>query len=150
MTMNDTNDERPAVSCAALFAFTVSDKDRNAPCIVTFAKNRSDAKRLALTSEWYACDDIEWTELRVKREPTLDELARRRGRGRLGDTDEDIRIMREMGWYQYEGSSWACDECGLCVWEGLPESYLDENEVCGECRAKMANAKLSYPSPKQP
>ena len=47
-------------------------------------------------------------------------------------TEADLRLMRSLGWYPILGGG-ICAECGLDSWDGLPESHLDEDDLCGSC-----------------
>lgn len=131
-TQNSTT-ERAGIGSTTLFAFVVGAD--NTASVIAFAPDQEAAKKLASRSEWLK--DCEWIDLRVNREPKLDALAQSRGVGIItGDGPDDARIMRELGWYEIDGSSEYCENCGLHQWECLPESYIAASGdafLCREC-----------------
>ena len=123
---------------ATIRAYTVTSKYGEAG-VLAFAHNPTEAKQLARRSEWL--EDAEWIELRAKREPKSDIDARERGVGIIdGQGKDDGKIMRLLGWWCIETGGDPCEDCGLFEWEGVEESTLDENGVCGECRAGKEKA----------
>lgn len=103
--------------------------------ILVWAESRGKAKSIAQgESDWFCNTD--YTELTCVREPEFDGL---RPMGYcFGNhlTDDDIRLMQNAGWYEYEGNPIPCSQCGLYVWFRLPESHI-ENGICLSCREKM-------------
>lgn len=125
-------------STTALKAWKVTADDAEASIIV-FAPKASEAKTIGKGSDWL--HDFEFTDLRATRLPGADKYASL-GRARLdGDCKESARVMWELGWYQIEASSEACDICGRHEWDGVPESKVSwtENDetgdnICAGCR----------------
>jgi len=103
--------------------------------VIVFAESVATAKAEALGTDWLR--DVDWIELQVKRQPKIDAYAPSFGRGALDfDTPEQVRLARSLGWYEItSGPEECCDRCGLCRWELLPESELDEQRICAGCRS---------------
>ena len=103
--------------------------------VLIFATSASQAKMLALRSEWFS--EIEFMELRVRREPRIDFAAERYGSGYLDlDTPDQVALARSLGWSEIDGGDEPCEVCGLYPWslgQLLPISELNEAGVCGEC-----------------
>ena len=49
---------------------------------------------------------------------------------------DDRRIMRRVGYSKKSNQHCLCKECGLAVWDEVPESQLGAGDICGECRTK--------------
>ena len=111
-------------------AYTVTAKRADVSVLV-WADAAIRAKSLGHKTEWLCEED--WTELTARREPTLDGK-RAEGYCAEGDKPEDQRLMRDLGWFELEGSGVPCKECDRYAWGNVPESRLDENDVCAECK----------------
>jgi len=104
--------------------------------ILVWEESVSKAKSFAMGSDWF-CEE-EWTDLRCKRVPQVDHMYTVRHRAD-GNTRADQEIMRNLGWYELEGYSGICEECGLHEWHMIPESVVNPHtELCAECAAKEA------------
>ena len=99
---------------------------------IVFAENVNEAKILAMGSDAY--DDIPYTKLRPKRVYEADVLLKSNPNLERASTanSEHARLMRSLGWKWEDGD--ACSVCGLSEYDSVPESYLDEDGVCEECR----------------
>lgn len=123
---------------SALRGYSVTTAYSEASVLV-FAETVAKAKACAIGSDWL--DDAEWIELQVKREPLTDVHAELFGAGELDmSTPEQASLARSLGWYEIVTGPESCKRCGLSPWSLLPESALDADEVCGECRAKEGAA----------
>lgn len=83
---------------------------------IIFANRRNEAKVLALSTD--ACEDAQYTDIRVQRCPEADHLYR--GGFEVDWYDEETRVtlVRDLGWSCFE-PSWECDEClakQYCRW----------------------------------
>lgn len=114
----------------ALRAFTVTSVNGEAGTIV-WTTTRAKAKRIAMSTSWH-CDE-DWRDLRCRREPKAD--AFRKTEGCVGDepTKDEQRLMRDLGWFEIEGASEPCDDCGLFDWSNVPESAIGEDGLCVYC-----------------
>ena len=124
-------------------AFIVSAE--NSASVIAFAASASEAKRMSLNSEWL--EDCDWPDLRAKREKRLDAEAQKRGASLLtGSGPGDDRLMRGLGWHEFENEGPVCDRCALHTWEHIPESFLVEQGnalVCRTCAGESADANLT-------
>jgi len=107
--------------------------------VIVFAASPSQAKTSANTTEWLC--EYPYIELRCQRLPEADKYLNEASSNLVdlvdGSTVEDQRIMRELGWYEVDGTMEVCNVCDLFEWEDLPESHLEESmgqDVCAGCR----------------
>jgi hypothetical protein len=118
-------------------AFVVGTQNADC-CVICLTRTGSEAKKLGRQSPWL--QDCLWTDLRVRREPRLDPLAATKPNTLIdGGNPEDAEMMRSLGWREIEGPSTACESCGLCQWEIIPESHLREYKtkiLCKTCIEK--------------
>jgi len=103
--------------------------------MIVFAETRGRAKTLALKTDWL--EDEDYADIRCKREPKLDAIAKEKGEYIIdGSLEFHARIMRGLGWRAYDGRIDRCEKCGLYEWESVVESYLVETEtghICVGC-----------------
>lgn len=102
--------------------------------IYVIAESVSKAKSLAQCHDWMC--DAEWTELCVTRAPELDPHVELFGKCVVNDScrgAEKAKVLHGLGWWPEEGAS-HCGGCGLYQWDEIPESYIDDNDECVECR----------------
>ena len=111
-------------------AFVVSAKNAEASVIV-WTDTASIAKLIGRRSEWLCGED--WRDLTARHEPTL-VGERAAGYCAEGDAPDDQRLMRGLGWFELEGGGVPCKKCDRYSWDNVPESWLDESDVCAECR----------------
>ena len=84
---------------------------------IVFAESAREAKKLAMGTE--CCEDAAFIDIRVRREPTADQLYDG-DRREIDWYDFETRkfLMENLNWSCYE-PSWECDGCGLkpyCNW----------------------------------
>jgi hypothetical protein len=102
--------------------------------VIVFASTAAEAKAEAITTDWL-CDE-RWIDVRVRREPQLDSVADSYGRNALDfSTPEQVRLARNLGWYEAGRSAKGCEKCDRSEWTLLPESRLNENDICAGCEA---------------
>ena len=101
--------------------------------VIVFAPTVARAKSEAHGTEWLA--DCDWTELSVKRQPTLDGYAQAATVSTALDFSErpHAEMARSLGWYELIGSYEGCAKCGLCEWTLIPESKIGSDGLCTEC-----------------
>jgi hypothetical protein len=128
-------------------AYKVTNWDAEISVIV-FAVSVNAAKSSGFQSVWF-CDG-QYIDLRCTRLPALDNLAAEKGATLLeGDESWEIKAMREIGWYEYEGNTDECRVCRLHQWEDLPESELiypdedfnDGDPICRGCAVHILRGK---------
>jgi len=126
----------------SLKGYAVTDFWADVGSMLVFAEGYGEAKSLALHSELFC--ESEYIYLRCKRQPEIDQYADDFGRGFIeGSDDREIKLMRDLGWYQVEGSGSVCRECELYEWEDYAPSLLtfdtddelEEEGVCAQCLA---------------
>lgn len=121
-----------------LRAYIVSVENVEATVLV-FACSHNEAKSLARGTEWF-CDEP-YTSLRAKRSSVADKYVESFGRGCLEAADRrEQLVLRELGWYELEGSQTECSRCKLYPWSKVTEStleYVGEELVCGECKERI-------------
>lgn len=100
---------------------------------LVFATSRGEAKSIAFGLEGLCYGDF--TDIRVRREPKADSYAERFGPVAEWESVEAQRLLRSLGWYCGDSRKY-CTECELGVFDLLPESQLDEDGVCAECRGE--------------
>jgi hypothetical protein len=132
--MNKSKNDNPDFS--QLLAFVVT-ADGCEASILVFSTKPSKAKVLAQSTPWLS--DVEWIEMKCRREPAVDKYADQFGAGAVECSNkEEQAVLRELGWYEIMGPIDECGECGLYEWSDLPESELhfpvDGDPVCAGCR----------------
>jgi len=136
--------EQPGLPCSDLLAFSVTTEWLEVNILV-FARNRSHAKSVASRCEWISDGDTEWTDLRVKREPTADKHAEKFGETFISaETADEQRLLRDLGWYQIEGMTEECQVCHKHQWDLVPESKLEDvgGYICAGClKANSSSTK---------
>lgn len=126
-----------------LRAFTVTT-DHFEVSLLVFAKNASHARALARSGEWFA--DVDWIELKARREPKADQYSAKFGEGFIRcSTEAEQRLVRSLGWYEINSSHSECAVCGLSPWSLVPESELSDYEdgleyICLGCSKKQDTA----------
>ena len=101
--------------------------------VIVFATTASQAKAEAKGTDWLC--DAEWTDLRVRREPTIDTHAATYGQNALDfSTAEQAAIARELGWYELENDHEACSKCGRFPWRLVAGSNVGNDGLCDGCR----------------
>lgn len=122
--------------CLALRAWAVTVEGEVS--VIVYAPTATRARALGWTSDWFIGTDF--IDLRARLIHELKPAAQAHGRERImeGNTQNEQRIMRELGWYEYDrGAADSCDGCGLYEWEGIPESRIEEvgeDLLCVQCR----------------
>ena len=117
-------------------AYVVSVDDDAVSAIVWVTTSSTNAKVAALNTAWLG--HCEYDDLECCREPKADGL---RPLGYMicdEPTVEDTRLLRDLGWYEFDGSDLVCDSCDLSQWRDLPESQIGEDGICEQCR-KLTN-----------
>lgn len=117
-----------------LKAWLVESADSGSHSLSVIAETRNEAKKMAHYHDWLC--DVDWIELRVTRQKEFDEHAELFGKCVVNDSGagpEQAKVLRDLGWYEYDRSMTPCGSCGLYVWKDLPESQLNENDECMEC-----------------
>ncbi len=99
--------------------------------IIVWADKPSRAKSIGITTDWL-CHD-EYIDLTAKREPRADNDIEHEAICD-GHNEEDCRLMRDLGWYEIEGTGGLCDSCGLHEWYLVPESRLVDVANCNRCQ----------------
>lgn len=114
--------------------------------ILVFAAKPSSAKTFALSTPWMC--DFEWIELRCRRAASVDKYAEQFGAGAIEcNNKSEQKVLRELGWYEIDGASEECSECGLYEWSDIPESELQhpvngdplwvyDGPVCAGCKSE--------------
>ena len=109
-----------------LKAYNVGEIDGDCAVII-FAESRNRAKSQGTLREECGC--VDYIELSARRVPEVDGLADKPG---IMSWDGNEKTYRDLRWIPHDTSGF-CQSCGLYDFEGLPESYLNEDEICAEC-----------------
>ena len=96
--------------------------------MVVFGNNPTEAKQQAHGNDYF--DD--YMRIRVTRMPSADKFANDSIKQLYWENIDHQRFFRKDGWHQEDMNR--CEKCGLYVFGDLPESHLDNNRLCGECR----------------
>jgi hypothetical protein len=111
-------------------------------CALIWSKSQEEAIKLALQEAWFEYDEVK--DLTVCREQSAD--GKRNNNYVICDcpNKEDSEILRNLGWYEIEGSLATCETCEHYEWEDVPDSsltYENENDekyqeggVCKGCQ----------------
>lgn len=102
-------------------------------CIV-FAPDRSSAIRWARKYESDCFAYCEYHEIQCRRIPSIDHMQQHEGIVPWNRKRESMEIYRTAGWFPEDAGCRFCDCCGLYEFEELPESMLDEDDICRECQ----------------
>lgn len=127
-----------------LKAYVVRDPERYLEVsLLVYAVNASRALTLAAKDECVAMGDTRRKDLKATREPRADYAARQAGAEGVNKcaTIDDCRILRDLGWYEFDNHTDCCEECELYPWERVPESLLSESLIsglwtCKECQKR--------------
>lgn len=120
-----------------LKAFNVTGYDHEIHYVI-FAETANKAKMIG-HGEWGLCN-YDYIDLRATRLKDLDCRAGEFGSRALPDGEIGSRIMRGVGWYQYDSDYLdECKLCGLYQWDDVPESEIGENGICVECSEAPTN-----------
>ena len=112
--------------------------------VLVFAAGRGQAKSMAFGIEAF-CDG-EYIDMRCRREPRADGLVTEFGEGPLATcTTKELRLMRQLGWFEIEALGCVCEDCDLHEWQDLPESILSDDGKCVECQEKWDDLKKAKP-----
>ena len=105
-------------------AWTVSDDaSYERGCTVVFAETRGKAHELALHTD--CCEDAEWNDIRVRRNPAMDKMYRGRTEMDWYEPEDRIALVKECGWYCIDVDREYCEECPAAQW---CEDYQDWKE----------------------
>ena len=119
---------RPKQVKGAMRTFVARERHGNFPSLLIRTTSPSKATYLAF-QEYEG--DVPYVDIRVKREPCIDHIDHKEG------VISDPMIMRSLGWSVFDEPAEWCEACGLCQWEGYPQTYVDsETQLCKECRDK--------------
>lgn len=122
-------------------AWVVSYESYDDYSTVVFAETSGQAKALGAAEL-----DAPFVDVRASRAAWADNIKSRGAYIDWEDT-ENIKVLRERGWWLDDGSFRnyfeGCRECGLKQFALLPLSVLDEKKVCGYCREKEATSGRS-------
>lgn len=80
---------------------------------IVFAETPSKAKKIAMCTE--ACEDADYTDIRVRRLPGADKLYKGKSEVDWYDKNERLVLVRDFGW----ACSWTdsyCDDCPAKQW----------------------------------
>ena len=132
--MSESIKEIPSKSALLAFVVTADYCEAN---ILVFATKPSAAKSFAKCTPWMC--DLEWTDLRCRRRAAVDRYADQFGAGAIEcNNAAEVKVLRELGWYEIDGSDYECVECGLYEWTSLPESKIhlpaDGDPICTGCK----------------
>ena len=89
-----------------------TENDDGASTIV-FAETAREAKKIAMWAE--ACEDAEYINIRVKREPLADSLYKGAHEIDWYDMQTRLVLVKELGWACFE-TSLGCDDCEAKKW----------------------------------
>ena len=106
--------------------------------VIVFTETASKARTLAMqTDQWDGW--MRFKDLRPRRFPKADHFVQEDPNlWRLNFSNpEHARFVRSEGWCNENGF---CEKCGLSVFNNVPESNLDKDGVCDECRKEGENA----------
>lgn len=110
-------------------AFSVTNTEEYRYSTVVFAKNRGEAKKLALRTD--ACEDAEFIKIRAMREPHLDQYYHGNYEMDWNDAGDRIALVRFAGFScSYEIDDPECEDCPAKQWcerAERMEDYLGEN-----------------------
>jgi hypothetical protein len=109
---------------------------------LVWAKSSGRAKSIAMGQLW-GCEMCEYTELQCRRYPQFDGLREEGYCSGNNPSQEDLRLMYLDGWHEIEGSCDTCEDCGLSVWESIPESHLNDDGICQHCAGLRAAMEAS-------
>jgi hypothetical protein len=132
------------LSSSDLLAFSVTTEWLEANILV-FARDRTHAKGVSQRCEWISEGDVEWTDLRVHREPAADKYAAKFGETYISaETADEQRVLRELGWYQLESTTEECQVCHKHEWDMVPESKLEDvgGYTCAGCLKANEQAEV--------
>lgn len=81
---------------------------------IVFAETAREAKKIAMS--WTeACEDAEYINIRVKREPLADSLYKGAHEIDWYDMQTRLVLVKELGWACFE-TSLGCDDCEAKKW----------------------------------
>ena len=111
-----------------LKAWSVTDKDDPMYTAIVFAETRGKARKLAQSTD--ACEDLDFTQIRVLREPKLDEFYR--GEWQMdwcnpADRVAMVRYGNMMCSYEVDISEEKCSACSAHEWCSRYEDMHEEN-----------------------
>ena len=75
---------------------------------IVFAENAREAKKIAATCE--VCENAQWVDIRVKREPKADPLYKGRDEADWYDMETRLALVRDLGWACVDTDG-DCDDC---------------------------------------
>ena len=110
-----------------LKAFRVSS-DHAEVSVIVFAATVGRAKSMALRELEF--DGFEFTELKARREKKADAFATRE-QALTMYTPVEQKIYQSIGWHEFEANY--CDGCGEYEFSLLPETKLNEYDLCATC-----------------
>lgn len=108
-------------------AWSVTDKDDQMYTAIVFAETRGKARKLAQNTD--ACEDLDFTQIRVLREPKLDEFYR--GEWQMdwlnpADRVAMVRYGNMMCSYEVDISEKKCSACSAHEWCSRYESECED------------------------
>ena len=109
----------------------VLDADYHEACLLVYAGSRDLARAMGARHE--AFDDVDFIEIRARREKLADQWANDRGQPYI---EADCDRMRDLGWFPLESGGLPCELCGLYDWSEGNEpdtTVCSFCERCGEC-----------------
>lgn len=104
-----------------LKAFIVHEFDPCEGSFLVFATSHTEAKKQCYYN-WPFIETPEWIDLRARRLPETDNLAR----GTTPYIEEDFKVLRQAGWHGVFELA-RCSRCGLASMD------MEEYRVCPEC-----------------
>lgn len=110
-------------------AYIARDVIDDETSLVVFGIDAAEAKKNA-----YRFGEFDnFLDIRVRRDRSFDRFATAdKTYLEFGENEEADRVFRETLWYNTDERM--CYECWLAEFETVPESILDEDGLCAECR----------------
>lgn len=143
---NKTVMPAPEVGSTPLLAWVLSADFAEASVIV-FAQTRNKAKGFYRKTPhlW----DLDWIDIRVRREPKADSFAGDKPELLDGDSRRSEELMHSLGWRCLKEPT--CEWCGCGSWPSIPASHVaircdleDEPEICEVCyQAELVSVKAN-------
>ena len=109
-------------------AWAVSD-EREGLGIIVFAETRGKAKSVGRYAS--GLDFGEWIDISCRRMPELDGF---KNEECCLDWMENKHIYWNAKWYEDLDCMRSCDECDRYWYQDIPESFIDEDGICVDCK----------------
>ena len=109
-------------------AWNVRDEDEGIGSIV-FAATRGKAKSLGCQAP--GLDGCDWVNISATRIPSLDGVMKE---ACILDWQKHKHIYWNARWFSDPDDMGCCDDCGRYHYEDIPESFIDDNNICRDCK----------------